>query len=348
MPADKNIYSSVKSDLCPLISVIVPIYKVEKYLDRCINSIVNQTYRNLEIILVDDGSPDKCPLMCDEWQKKDERIKVIHKENGGLSSARNAGLDIATGEYIAFVDSDDYILPDMYEYLYRLIDENDADFSMCEFMYADEKGLAIDDNSDTEDEKIDVLSGDEALEEFVMRNWHYVLAWNKLYRKHIFRNLRFPEGKLHEDDFIAHIIIYQCIRIAYTTRKYYMYTQRDDSIMGDARNTFRVRHMADTLSALTQKYYFLRNKGMYDFADRVLIERYRFIRKMLCQGSYIKHFWEFNREIFPVIFDYLRSRGIKMKLRPARLILDVMRNITRDIYRKIKSMSSVHNRIRLI
>ena len=98
-----------------LISVIVPIYKVEKYLDECIESIVNKTYRNLEIILVDDGSPDKCPEMCDQWAKKDERIRVIHKENGGLSSARNAGLDVATGDYVGFVDSDDFIERDMYE-----------------------------------------------------------------------------------------------------------------------------------------------------------------------------------------------------------------------------------------
>ena len=103
----------------PKISVIVPVYKVEKYLDKCVESIVNQTYKNLEIILVDDGSPDNCPAMCDEWAEKDERIRVIHKENGGLADARNAGMDIATGDYIGFVDSDDWIEPNMYEVLLK-------------------------------------------------------------------------------------------------------------------------------------------------------------------------------------------------------------------------------------
>ena len=112
------------------ISVIIPVYKVEKYLDKCVESIVNQTYKNLEIILVDDGSPDNCPAMCDEWAEKDERIRVIHKENGGVSSARNAALEVATGDYIGFVDSDDWIELDMYEYLVSLILDNDAQIAI--------------------------------------------------------------------------------------------------------------------------------------------------------------------------------------------------------------------------
>ena len=110
------------------------MYKVEKYLDQCIESIVNQTYSNLEIILVDDDSPDKCPAMCDSWAKKDSRIKVIHKANGGLSSARNAGIDIASGDFLSFADSDDYIAPEMYEILYSLLKDYDADMSICRLM----------------------------------------------------------------------------------------------------------------------------------------------------------------------------------------------------------------------
>ncbi|MBQ4243839.1 MAG: glycosyltransferase, partial [Clostridia bacterium] len=116
-----------------LISVIVPVYKTEKYLDRCVNSIVNQTYKNLEIILVDDGSPDRCPELCDRWAEKDNRIKVIHQENGGMSAARNAGLRIAKGDYIGFVDSDDWIDNDMYEYLYILLINNQADYSTINY-----------------------------------------------------------------------------------------------------------------------------------------------------------------------------------------------------------------------
>ena len=114
-----------------MISVIVPIYNVEKYVNKCVGSIVNQTYTNLEIILVDDGSPDRCPEICDEWAKKDSRIKVIHKKNGGLSDARNAGMKIASGDYIAFVDSDDWIAPEMYERLLMAIKNDNSDIAAC-------------------------------------------------------------------------------------------------------------------------------------------------------------------------------------------------------------------------
>ena len=117
------------------ISVIVPIYKTEQFLSKCIDSIINQTYKNLEIILVDDGSPDNCPKICDEYAKRDNRIKVIHKENGGLSSARNAGIEIATGDFSAFVDSDDWIDSDMYESLVKLSDEYNADIAECGYRF---------------------------------------------------------------------------------------------------------------------------------------------------------------------------------------------------------------------
>ena len=337
MPADKNIYSSVQPDLRPLISVIVPVYKVEKYLDRCINSIVNQTYRNLEIILVDDGSPDKCPLMCDEWQKKDERIRVIHKKNGGLSSARNAGLDIATGELIGFVDSDDFILPEMYEYLYGLIIENDADLSMCRFIYVNEEGIPVQDEAKAEDDcdSINVMSGDEALRILITLEWEYVLAWNKLYRSDIFRNIRYPEGRIHEDNFTAHHILGQCRRVAATNRKLYMYTQRDDSIMGRFRKSFNVRSMQDTFAAGMDCYNFLRDKDMHDLADITLIDNYSFIREKLRQGSYIRYFRQFNTIILSLSQECIHTQGIKMKLRPLVFIPEIIRNIIKNILKNI-------------
>ena len=118
----------------PKISVIVPVYETEGLLDRCVESIVGQTYKNLEIILVDDGSPDNCPAMCDEWAEKDSRIRVIHKENGGVSSARNAALDIATGDYIGFVDSDDWIEPEMYSSLIQKISESGKNIALCSYL----------------------------------------------------------------------------------------------------------------------------------------------------------------------------------------------------------------------
>ena len=137
-----------------LISVIVPIYNVEKYLDRCVESIINQTYKNLEIILVDDGSPDNCTQMCDDYAKKDSRIRVVHKENGGLSDARNAGMEVATGEYVSFIDSDDYISLDFYETLFQTMIDNDSDIVECSVVKFYENG------------KFDEYSDDQMIKNF--------------------------------------------------------------------------------------------------------------------------------------------------------------------------------------
>ena len=182
----------------PLISVIIPVYKVEEYLARCLDSVIGQTYRELEIILVDDGSPDNCGRICDEYAAKDSRIRVIHKENGGLSDARNAGLDIATGEYIGFVDSDDYIAPDMYEVLMQVLLQTDTDMSMCG-MYEVYKNRTT--PSCTGD-KIEVLTPTEGLRTCIYEQKIKMCAWNKLYKKNVFVILRYPKGKIYEDAYI--------------------------------------------------------------------------------------------------------------------------------------------------
>ena len=140
--------STVKELTMDLVSVIIPIYGVEQYLDRCVRSVVNQSYAHLEIILVDDGSTDRCPAMCDAWANKDSRIQVIHKPNGGLSSARNAGLDMATGEFIAFVDSDDYVEPDYIATMIDAAQKNHADLVMCSVFHEDADGNAIEHDLD--------------------------------------------------------------------------------------------------------------------------------------------------------------------------------------------------------
>ena len=168
--------------------MIVPIYNTEKYLDRCVASILGQTYRNLEVILVDDGSPDNCPAMCDAWAEKDSRIKVIHKKNEGPDIARNMGLDAARGELIGTVDSDDYLAPDMYAKLYALLAENDADMSICEFIEVDEGGKAIDVNDKAMPDE--VLTGLEMFAKYTS-NLGYCYSWNKLYRAEVFRQVRF-------------------------------------------------------------------------------------------------------------------------------------------------------------
>lgn len=172
-----------------LISVIIPVYKVEKYLDECIQSVINQTYKNLEIILVDDGSPDNCGKICDEYAKKDNRIKVIHKENGGLSSARNAGLDIARGEYISFIDSDDYVSKDFIKNM--SIQMANADLIICGMknVYKEDEKCDEKENVVIKNETLTFIEANQKL--IKPKNEIYVTACNKLYRRELFDNLRF-------------------------------------------------------------------------------------------------------------------------------------------------------------
>lgn len=177
-----------------LISVIIPVYKVEEYLDVCIQSVVKQTYSNLEIILVDDGSPDKCPQMCDEWAKKDTRIRVIHKENGGASSARNMGLSVARGEYIGFVDSDDYISEDMYEILLTAIQSSEKGIADCGVNRVCQNGNIIQ-HKNRLFKELDVKQSLEAV--FTMEI--DTAVWCKLYKRFVFEEQRFPEGETNEE-----------------------------------------------------------------------------------------------------------------------------------------------------
>ena len=214
------------------ISVIIPIYKVEKYLDKCVESVVNQTYKDLEIILVDDGSPDNCPAICDAWAKKDSRIKVVHKENGGLSDARNAGLDIATGEYIGFVDSDDSIVPQMYEELLKNLEKENADISVCGYFYVNMLGYKTEKELQDNDEYL-VLDRNEALEYTYWgdRGWQLATVHNKLYKAKIWQDLRFEKGKIHEDEFAFNKVMKRVEKIVYTKKQMYLYLQNDKGIM---------------------------------------------------------------------------------------------------------------------
>ena len=179
----------------PLISVIIPVYGVEKYIAQCLDSIINQTYKNLEIILVDDGSPDACPKLCDEYSKIDKRIKVIHKKNGGLSDARNVGIDICKGNYITFVDSDDWIEKDMIEQLYSLINKFSADISICNFLRTSDEKMKI----FNKNEKIKCYNKYEAIRELLKGHKIQDYAWNKMYKKEVFYNIRYPKGRNMED-----------------------------------------------------------------------------------------------------------------------------------------------------
>ena len=183
----------------PLITIIIPVYKIEKYLDECVESVVNQTYKNLEIILVDDGSPDTCPQICDKWAEKDKRIIAVHKENGGVSTARNAGLKIAKGDYIGFIDGDDYAESDWAEFLLNLVLEYDADISRCSYSF-DYCGREENKTNEVSDKIVTFNSRDEILETLVPSGFKSRVLWNKLYKKEILDGVKFnPSLRYCED-----------------------------------------------------------------------------------------------------------------------------------------------------
>lgn len=232
-----------------LISVIVPIYKVEKYLNRCIQSIVDQTYTNLEIILIDDGSPDKCPELCDAWEKKDARIRVIHKENGGLSDARNAGMQIAEGTYVGFVDSDDWIHPRMYERMLSALIKYDVDICECEFEKT-EKDVDI-----VTPKKVkcgQVISKMQAME-MVIDQTVQPVVWNKLYKRTTIQDFPFVVGKYNEDEYWTYRVIDEIKSMIQIKEKLYFYFYREDSIINE---TYSIRRL-DGLEARYERMKYL-------------------------------------------------------------------------------------------
>ena len=236
-----------------MVSVIVPVYNVERFLDRCVHSLTNQTYQHLEIILVDDGSPDGSPELCDEWAKRDERVRVIHKPNGGLSDARNAGLDAMHGDFVAFVDSDDYVEPDYVERLYAGI--GDADMSVCSIIREDSDGITQSENIAITDVPT-VIKSEEYLHQ-AMLDWRLVVVWNKLYKASAWESLRFPVGRIHEDEYVLHQVADQCGTINVLPDGLYHYVANENSI---THSDFGIKNL-DRLEALTWRMKYCVNKN---------------------------------------------------------------------------------------
>lgn len=243
-----------------LISIIVPVYKVEPYLRECIDSILAQTYRDFELILVDDGSPDRCGAICDEYAAQDSRIRVVHQENGGLSAARNTGLEIAAGDYITFVDSDDVVHPEYLSFLFEILCKTGADISICRFLrYSGETPaaepceIAISAVM-TGRESCYALYGDEAVV--------YTTAWGKLYRRKLFEGVRYPVGRIHEDEATTYKLLYQANKVAVLENELYLYRQNLDSIM----NTRFSEKRYHALTAFEERIAFFREQGEHELA----------------------------------------------------------------------------------
>lgn len=235
-----------------LISVIVPVYNVEKYLNRCIESLVRQIYTNLEIILVDDGSPDNCPAMCDAWAAKDERIRVIHKKNGGLSDARNAGMAAATGTYMGFVDSDDWISPEMYQLLLDRMCQDGSDIAACGVEMVWENGAPP--RMLTSPGEY-VLNAEEAMVSIIEESRLKQPVWYKLYKTELIRDIPFPVGRYHEDVFWSYQAVGMARKVSVCDMPCYHYTQRSGSIMGE---NFSMKRL-DALDAKLNRLGYIQN-----------------------------------------------------------------------------------------
>lgn len=235
-----------------LISVVVPVYNVEKYLYRCVDSIRNQTYQNLEIILVDDGSTDNSGILCDEIAERDIRIKVIHKKNGGLSSARNTGIAASTGDCVGFVDSDDWIMSDMYEYLLSLMNSKNAEIAQINIKKASKFSM----NVQKQEEKINVLSGKKILQHYMVMSTvtGSYSVWRCLFRKEILNGFGFREGKIHEDMDFKYKALQRCKVYIESNLIKYFYFQSTGSITtsGLRQKDFDLYDAAEELYQLTR------------------------------------------------------------------------------------------------
>lgn len=294
-----------------LISVIVPIYKVQDYLKECIESIINQTYSDIEVILVDDGSPDRCPQMCDEWAKRDSRIRVVHKKNGGLSSARNAGLDVAKGEYISFVDSDDFICKDALENLYNRIKDDKSIGITSGLIYRYQDGSINNFKDQWLCSKEIVIPSSEFLLETMSQKTSYTV-WNKLYRRDVIGNTRFREGRNNEDtlfmyDLGKNIAILNVCMVEIPHYVYY-YRYREDSICTSAKIPLAIDilgnyelMMEDCKNINSRLYdvlYFSYVRTLYGFVDSLLLN----------PVWYPLYFSEYQKKLRLVSFEYVKRK----------------------------------------
>lgn len=249
------------------VSIIIPVYNVEQYIEECIDSILQQTFEKFEVILVNDGSTDSSGIICDEYSKNDKRIRVIHQKNGGVSSARNTGLDYAIGKYITFIDSDDYVNENYIEKLYKNIKENNADIAVCNnkrFITGHQvNDYKIDNN-------ISILDTEECLENLYGQYWErYVVVWGKLYKKDIFKDIRFPVGKINEDLFIIYKLYLKARKIIYDNSQLYFYRNTEESI---TNKKFTYKNF-DNLEAFEEHISFYKKNKYYNL-EKKAIRRY--------------------------------------------------------------------------
>lgn len=275
------------------ISIIVPVYNVEKYLDRCISSILEQSFTDFQLILVNDGSKDNSGTICDEYAKKDSRIKVIHQDNLGLSAARNIGIEASQGKYITFIDSDDFIHTNMLYILYNNLLENKADISVCNYNLVYEDKLTA---TNLGNNHIEVYNNIESVKKILEKSETVmIIAWGKLYKRDLFDDIRYPVGKYHEDEFVTYKLLYKSTKVVVTDAKLYYYLQRSNSITG---STYSLKRL-EKLEALEEAVMFFKSKSNEELSE---LAQFRYMLNI--QIAYYKVKYEMNHE--KIVMDKLR------------------------------------------
>lgn len=263
----------MSTGLLPLITVVVPVYNVEEYLPRCIESIIKQTYTRIEILLIDDGSTDLSGTICSQYEAKDCRIKTIHKANGGLSDARNTGIAAAQGEYIAFVDSDDFVHPNYLYAMYKELNKNSGDIVICKYIKGNKNTFPAGQSFIKHCPK--TVSSKVALEKWHSKNKHYeTVAWNKLYRTKLFidNEIRYPIGHLNEDILTTHLLVSVSQNIVFINDTLYYYYQRESSITGKLSE----KKISDNIFAQRQRLKWFMRNGYLASYERLFIKLQKF------------------------------------------------------------------------
>lgn len=311
------------------ISVIVPVYNVEKYLSKCISSILEQSFTDFELILVNDGSKDSSGRLCDGYKEKDSRIKVIHQENTGLSAARNKGLEASEGKYVTFVDSDDFIHPNMLEVLYNNIREYNTDISVCGYHLVYE-GKQVSKNSG--ENNITLYTNIEGVKRIVEKSdTVMIISCGKLYKHILFSDTWFPVGKYHEDEFVTYKLLYKSNKIVVTDAKLYYYLQRSNSITG---RTYSVRRL-EKLEALEEAITFFKGKNNEEL---VCLSEFRYLFNIQIAYYRVKYEIKQNKEIMDKLrkqytqkFNEFATRNMRNIPLIKRMVLRFF-NISPNIY----------------
>ncbi len=310
--------------MIPLVSIIVPVYKTEQYLDRCVESLVNQTYKNLEIILVDDGSPDNCPAICDKWAQIDNRIKVIHKENGGVAAARNAGLSIIKGDYIGFVDSDDYIDFDMYQVLMGHALSTSADISICGYYQGDDTKIYS---------TFTKITHDEAKKRVLVGEYTYGVLWNKLYKRQCVQGINMPNLVCCEDLVYNFYAFNNAESIYKSDEKLYHYMDNENSIV---RSSFS-RSAFDALKAKQIIYNEVQSKELKNYAVKGLISTvFVLLSGIISNNLYLNEFDNLRNIIKEHSHSILKSPIISMRDKVKTIIILLSPSFFRFLIKKGK------------